>query len=218
MARRKQTEPGKRRTKKVVLEVPVEKPEPRNANIAPGIRWTAGEIELHLSQLERIMQVTLSRTSICRAMREQYGLGQRRTNILMQRVYQRWADEDAAARPYTKATQIRRIKANIERARTGERQLDAEGRPTGKWVLKPDLRTVERFESLLADIEGNRAAIEVAVEHRLGNAAQAVIAAMTAEELNEVLQEARTERALANKARQLLGDGRPVLEAVGEPT
>ncbi len=178
-------------------------------------------MQLHMLALERAIPATASRVAIHQAMQAQFpGLGVKRINLLIQRLMQRWVDEDMAGRPHYKAAQMRRIMSYIDRASRGQQQVDANGRPTGKWLLKPDLRTVERYESLLADIQGTRAAIEIAVEHRLGNAAQDVFANMTAEELEEIIEEGRNERALANKARQLLGEGkpvRPVLEVVGEP-
>jgi len=153
--------------------------------------------------VERLLLATHSTQAIIRTMRERHGLGRNRTCTLIQRVRARWTEEDKEARPAQRAAAIRRIKSYIALA-NGERSPEADG---GGWRTPPDFGALALLERLLADLQGTRAPVEVAAGIRLGRAAAAVIAAMTAEEVAECLEEAREERAKAAMWDRAHGDG-----------
>jgi hypothetical protein len=170
--------------------------------------WTAIQVQAHLQSLEAMMLVTNSIPSINRAMRDRFGLKPARVYVLMARIRDQWFEEDKLARPTTKAAQIRRLKSYIDRAQRGER--DAKGR----YIVKPDLKVTKELEQLLCRIEGNEAPIEVNVDVRVGQAAQQVIAGMSRDEVQELMQEAREQKLKAAQADRLLAETNRTLVVV----
>lgn len=166
-----------------------------------GFRWTRDQVQLQLQTIEALMLVASSNAVIVREMRERFdGVSKGRVEALMGRVRERWLEEDREARPTNKAAQVRRLKGYIARASRGERNAN------GEYVVKPDLKTVKELEQLLCRIEGNEAPVEVNVDVRVGRAATQIIAGLTREELQEMMEEAREEKMKAAQTDRLLGD------------
>ena len=170
-----------------------------------GQKYTLAEVELQMSVVEQLVLATQSRPAITKAMRERFGVGSLRVLRLVARVQERWKQEDQEARPAYRAAAMRRIERYIAQAR-GERA------PDGTWRTKPDYPALARFESLLADIQGTRAPVQVdvSVDVRVSASLQAVIASLTPEQCAERLAAARERRALAERQRasdRALGTG-----------
>ena len=159
--------------------------------------WPAVQVEQHMQAVESLYLSTISKTAICRTMRTRFGISESRANQLLNRVKERWLAEDAEARPVNKSAQIRRLLGYIRDAR-GERDQD------GTWKVKPDTGALAKFEMILADIQGTKAPVEIAVDVRIGHAMQNVIAGLSSDQMTRYLAEAREQRALAQKARELM--------------
>ena len=101
----------------------------------------------------------------------------------------------------------------INKAAAARRLLRYIRQAQGDGTRKPDFATLAKFEGLLADLQGTRAPLEIAVDVRVGEAVKAVIAGMTAEQLNERLAAARERRALAESAQKLLAPR--IIDVVG---
>ena len=167
-----------------------------------GRRWSIEQVQLQLQTVEALMLVAVSTASIVQEMKTRFEstVSKGRVLFLMGRVRERWLEEDREARPTNKAAQVRRLKGYIARASRGERNAK------GEYVVKPDLKTVKELEQLLCRIEGNEAPVEVNVDIRVGQAATQIIAGLTREELQEMMEEAREEKMKAAQTDRLLGD------------
>lgn len=163
--------------------------------------WTIAETAQHMAAMESMMLATLSDRRMETAMRERYGVGRSRTHRLKARIHEQWTREGSEAAPHNRAAAIRRVKGYIMRAQ-GERNADDTA-----WKVKPDWPAVRAFESLLADFEGTRAPIEIAVEHRISHTIQAVIANLSPEQTQARLEAARERAQKADAYDRQVGAG-----------
>jgi len=192
-----QAKRSRREKSKAALKTLIKEPIEAKAR---GKRWSPAEVNLHLATIESMLLNSYGITTIRRVMRERFGVGSVRTNVLSQRVRDLWINEDAESRPLNKAAAARRFLRYIRQAQGDE-------------THRPDFSTLAKFESLLADVQGTRAPLEINVDVRLGEAAKLVIAGLSAQQLNDRLEAVRERRALAESAKKMLGPR--VIDAVG---
>ena len=163
-----------------------------------------------MTVIEQQLLVTHSKSAVAKLMLDRYGISKLRVSILIQRVYERWKEEDALARPANRSSAIRRVERYIAQARGERRAQTPEERELGivpPYVIKPDFQALFRFESLLADYQGTRAPVKVEVTNdvRVSVSLQAIIANMSPEEAARRIASARERRTLAEKQRLLMG-------------
>ena len=161
--------------------------------------WSREEIAAQRTAVEQMMLST-SNVRVMRAeMLRRFGVRSHRTDVLRAWVYSQWKVEGEQAREINKARVVQRLETVIRETR-GERRPASEG---GGYRIKPNWMANLRAEELLAKIEGTEAPLKVEETHRfdfvIGQAAAAVIANLTAEQLTERLQRARERKALAER-------------------
>lgn len=194
------------RARELARLVPVVQPAeaPLETNRGKGHLWPAVQVEQHMAAIESLLLSTYSQTAIARTMTQRFGLKKTRVEDLIKRVKARWLAEDVEARPTNKSSQVRRLLGYIANAR-GERNDDGRG-----WKVQPNYQALRAFESLLADVQGTKAPIEINVDVRVGQALREVISNMTPEQLTLRLERARAQRAAAERLELL--EQNPVIE------
>lgn len=136
------------------------------------------------------------------ACREQFHITAIRTQQIIARVRERWSADEHAERPHWKQEQMLRIRQAMRMALDGERDQDNPKR----YVRKPDLNVYRQLESLLADIQGTKAAIKVDLNQNVNVALVQVMGSMTNDEV----------KALADEYDQLVAGEKPTIDVEGE--
>lgn len=144
-----------------------------------------------------MMTPGMSDTRAIELCRQQHHFSVGRFRTLKKRVQAAWLVQDEGERPTVRAAAIRRIMSMLFFARG---QRNADGRT---WERPPNHSAIRGYESLLADLQGTRAPIQVNVNHEISSALTDVIGNLTPEQLQEALDEWNAMEQLANEAKQL---------------
>ncbi len=118
----------------------------------------------------------------------------------MSDVHQKWQEEDVASHESWKSAQIRRIMGYMRHAQ-GEQRVDP-GTGLNTWVREPNHAALAKWESLLADIQGTRAPIEIKSDGQVREALIVVLGRMDADQADALLARAEQEKTLAEAARR----------------
>jgi hypothetical protein len=173
--------------------------EPREATAEnPGERRigqsnvSAAERQERSEAVERLLIAGVSPLRIKALVYERFGMSDGAVHGVVERVRERWRREEADSRATYKATAMRRLYGHI-----------AEARASKHWPA------VAQLERLLAEMQGTREPVEVAmnITATLGESAARVVAQLTPEKMAALIAEQRQLRALAA--------GRQVIETTG---
>lgn len=148
----------------------------------------------HLAFIEQALLQRVGRRALCALARQQFGLGWKRVDALTKRVRDRWIEEDKDQRASLKAQAARAIERDMQAARN-----DLASKPQQLH------NALARYHSLLADIQGTRAPIEMNIDVHVSASVQAVIANLSSEEVQEHLTKYRENQRLADEYRKRLG-------------
>ncbi len=175
------------------------KAKPFGGNPAPKERkrYTPAEARAQEQILEELLLANMtSRPAMINFIADKTGqrIGINRVNVLTQRIFQRWADEDATTRQANKAAAERRLKSYALKAAAEK-----------KWSA------VARFEELLSKVQGTQEPLRVSLDVETTTAIMGVVGTMSADDMNRLLDEDRAQRRLTAAALRLLPAG--VLEA-----
>lgn len=155
------------------------------------VRYTAAEKRAQRSLVESLMIDGWTESMIFVRMRKD-GVGSTRTRVVIEQIRERWRTEDENKRPQHRAAAIRRISRNL-RAAEGRQNED------GAWVVMPNMQAYVALERLLTDIQGTREPIQVNVNVEYTQAISNVIAELTPDEVERML-EASKERLRLSEA------------------
>lgn len=158
-------------------------------------RGTAVQEQLERSMaIEQLLIAGVSRSRISTLMAQRYGLTDGQVRGHMERIKARWISEEKENRAMYKETAMRRLYGHI-----------AEAKKAGNWA------SVAQLERLLAEMQGTREPVEVAVNvgSTVVEAAAHVLSGLTPEKIAALVSEQRRLLALA--------EGKPVIETTAEP-
>jgi hypothetical protein len=138
-----------------------------------------------LDVVEQLMLRGVSQNKIEHVCKEKFNIGRLVARKYMAEIRDRWADEERVSRPSYKAQAMRRLYNHIQKARD-----------TDNWAA------VAQLERLLSDIQGTKEPVEVNmnVDARVTEAALHVVATLTPERREEIIERQKRLRLLSTKA------------------
>jgi hypothetical protein len=147
-----------------------------------GVVVSLANVRKRTEFIENLLVAGISPSRIARAAREQLGMKSSSVNTYIDRIRERWAEEERGSRPYYKQQAIRRIYGHISQARAEK-----------NWSA------IAQLEKLLADIQGTKEPItvQIDVDATVKEAALHVIANLTPERRQALIAEQRRLRELA---------------------
>jgi hypothetical protein len=149
--------------------------------------WTRAEVDAQEQRVEGLLLQAASTAQIVATLRDM-GVKRRRAAQLVSRIRDRWSRETEATRAYTRDEQIRRVKRYIQRLQGRPKIVDDQ---IVGWHEQPNYPMLHRWESLLADLEGNKEPLKINVDVRYTEAMLAVVGSMPGEDLLRLAQEQR---------------------------
>lgn len=150
--------------------------------------WTRQEIAEQEERVEAGLVRAASVNQIAETLRTEHGVGRRRTLQLIARIRERWSRETESTRAYTRDEQIRRVRLYIQRLQGRPKIVNGEMKG---WDEPPNYHMLHKWESLLADLEGNKEPLKINVDVRYTEAMLSVMAGVTGEDLLRLAQEQR---------------------------
>ncbi len=154
------------------------------------VRYTLEETAKHTEYVESAFAQGWTAPEIIRAGKKQLGVTVSRMVSVIAKVREKFAREDALARPSWKSEQIRRLMRQL-RVAMGEKDDE------GNWILKPNMSAYTKIESILADVQGTREPIEINVDVSYTEAMMTVIGQLTPQQMDGLLERARERKRLA---------------------
>ncbi len=121
------------------------------------------------------------------------------------RIRDAWLRETEETRKYTKSEQLQRLFGYLDDARGRKKTRDLpDGTKviTDEWEQKPNHSAIVKYESLIADIQGNRAPIAISVDVRVQEAMTAVVSNLQGSRLERFMMEADADAEAAELARR----------------
>jgi hypothetical protein len=167
---------------------------------ASRVRFTPEDDDRHIAEMVQLVARGASRPNAREYMHGKRGVSHKRFDTLWDRVLRAMSAEFAAIRPHAKAMQVSRLEADSARIRSGK---DAQGNP-----VKPNWNALARIEMLLADIYGTRDPLQVNVGGTIAVGMAQMVAEMSQEQMDELLERGRERDRLAAVAEKMLAERR----------
>lgn len=165
-------------------------------------RYTVAEALEHERAVEQLLSQWASKPQLVAAMREKYGVGAHRCQLLITRVLDRWAREEAENRPRNKQRQVTNVERTIQKLEVMiQAASDPQRQRADPKTLRELLRIKLQYLDHLADLTGTKAArgvdvtMNVNVEQRVVQATMQLSAEQVAEMHEAAMERERMARA-----------------------
>jgi len=150
--------------------------------------------------VERCLIQGVSTRRIASLVKKEYGIGPSKIEEIIQAIGDRWSKEEAIRRPLYKQAAMERITESLQNA-----------------YASNDTRLALSFEKLLSELQGTKAPIEISVTATVTTALANVILDMSAEDVQNALDEMRELKRLAGPTPRIIEAPQPVQSKVALP-